>query len=153
MRQFTNRGGGYDPMDIINAIRQEVQPLLTKIGVLEDKISDLNKDRVTRSDLEKLAMAFVPRDSYEARHAQLIERDKELENDMRELRKEQEDANQKIHDRLESGKQQLEDRMKQMQEAKLSEQDRWWLRISQILGGLGLAAAVVDFLLQHIHFQ
>lgn len=152
MRNYT-RGGNYDPMDVINAVRQEVQPLLTKINALEEKINDLNRDRVTRSDLEKLTMAFVPRDSYEARHAQLIERDKELEVDMRDFRKEHEEENKKIHERLESGKQQIEDRFKQLQEAKLSDQDRYWLRFSQFLGGLGLLGALLDFLLQHVHFQ
>lgn len=149
----TVRGGNYDPLDIVNAVRQEVQPLLTKISALEEKINDLNRDRVTRSDLEKLAMAFVPRDSYEARHAQLIERDKELENDMRELRKDVEASDQKIHDRLESGKQQIEDRIKNAQEIKLSTQDRYWLRVSQILGAIGLLGALLDFISQHIHFQ
>jgi hypothetical protein len=152
MRNFP-RGGNYDGMDILNAIRQEIAPLASKMTVLEEKINDLNRDRVTRSDLEKLTLAFVPRDAYEARHAQLVDRDKELEADIRDIRKELEDSQQKIHDRLESGKQQLEDRMKQIQEVRLTEQDRWWLRISQLLGGLGFFAAVIDFLLQHIHFQ
>lgn len=156
--QRNSRGGqNYDMIDMmqqINAsIKAELSPITSKLGVLEEKVNDLNKDRITRSDLEKMTSNFVQRDAYEARHNQLIERDKDLENDVRELRRDTDAEMQKIHERLESGKQQIEDRIKQAQDTQLSERDRNWIRMSQVMGALGLLGAILEFFLTHIKFQ
>jgi hypothetical protein len=156
--------------------------LISKLQVLENKVDALNQDRVTRTDFENLRKeisgSYVPRDAYEPRHAALVERDLQLESQIRELRKDcetdlkelrdsvQKDQ-QRIHDRLESGKQQIEDRLslqqeqieqdiKQQQEAQLSAKDRHWVRISQIGGIAAIIIALVDLalqILQHIKLQ
>lgn len=132
-----------DLLDRINSsIKTELGPLTTKIEALDSKVSELYKDRVTRSDLEKLSIAFVPRDSYEARHAQLIERDKYLEDTVRNLQKD-----------FDADVLRLEDKMKQQQEIQLSTQDRNWIRMGQIMGALGLFGAALEFILAHIHFN
>lgn len=155
--QRNDRGRNYDMIDMmqqINAsIKAELSPITSKLGVLEEKVNDLNKDRVTRTDLEKMTSNFVQRDAYEARHTQLIDRDKQLEDDVRELRRDVEAADQKIHERLESGKQQIEDRIKNAQELQLSEKDRNWMRITQVMGALGMIGALFDFIFQHVHIQ
>lgn len=142
--------------------------LISKLQVLETKVDALNQDRVTRSDFENLRKeisgSYVPRDTYEARHAALIERDTQLELRMKDIEKdyiaeikEVKDATEKdmqrIHERLESGKQQLEDRIKQQADIQLSHKDRLWLRGSQVIGFVGLAVAVLDWLFQHVKFQ
>lgn len=132
-----------DLLDRINtSIKSELSPLTTKIDALDNKVSELYRDRVTRVDLEKLTSAFVPRDAYEARHAQLIERDKDLENDTRELRT-----------KLETIQNSLEEKIKHQQEIQLSEKDRTWIRMGQIMGALGLLGAALEFILAHIHFN
>lgn len=132
-----------DLLDRINSsIKTELQPLTSKIEALDTKVSELYKDRVTRGDLEKLSIAFVPRDAYEARHSQLIERDKYLEDTVRQL--------QKDHD---ADILRLENLIKQQQEIQLSSQDRNWIRTGQIMGALGLIGAAVEFLLSHVHLQ
>jgi uncharacterized phage infection (PIP) family protein YhgE len=142
--------------------------LVSKLQILETKVDALNQDRVTRSDFENLrkdiSNSYVPRDTYEARHTALIERDSQLEAQIRDLRKDCEtDAKelrgdiekdqQRVHERLESGKQQIEDRIKQQSEIQLSTKDRFWLRVSQWVGVAGLVAAVLDWIFQHIKFQ
>jgi ElaB/YqjD/DUF883 family membrane-anchored ribosome-binding protein len=125
-------------------------------------------DRVTRSDIEKLrsemSTAYVPRDAYEPRHAALIERDTQLDNNIRELRKDcesdirqlREDVEkslQKVHERLESGKQQIEDRFKEQQEVQLSTHDRVWVRWSQVVGYIGMVLAILGFIFDHVSFK
>jgi chaperonin cofactor prefoldin len=104
---------------------------------------------VTRTDLEKLrgeiVGSFVDRASYEARHQALVDRNSQLEISVKELRKDTESDLQKIHERLESGKQQIEDRLK-------AQQEKPWTRIGQLAGYAGLAAAVAEWLFQHLKF-
>lgn len=133
--------------DLISVIQSTISPMVTKLQVLEDKVDKLNQDRATRSDLEKLQdqlrLSFVPRDSYEPRHASLIERDTQLEVMIRELRKDLDADLQKVHERFESGKEQIEDRFKQQQE-------RPWTRITQISGVVAVVLVVLDWLSQHL---
>lgn len=145
-----------DYSDLATILQATINPLINKLQVLETKVDGLNQDRVTRTDLEKLRAeitgAYVPRDSYEARHSALIDRNLQLENTIRELRKDYESDVQRMHDRLESGKQQFEDRFKQMAETELSAKDRAWLRVNQMLGIASIILVVVDWLSQHIRF-
>lgn len=156
-----------DYSDLAAVIQAAMNPLMSEMQSLKTKVDNLSVDRVTRTDLEKLRTeivgTYVPRDSYEARHAALIDRNTQLENTIRELRKDYESSMQRIHDRLESGKQQLEERMKQQKEAvekqfmeqkeaELSLKDRAWLRINQGLGILSIILVVIDWLLQHAKF-
>jgi len=142
-----------DYSDFAAMFQAAINPLAAKLQVLEDKVDKLSQDRVTRSDIEKLSLTFVQRDMYEARHAVLVDRDKDLEADMRDLRKDCEDDFQKIHERLESGKQQIEDRLRQQQDVSLSNKDRAWVRWSQIIGFAGIILAILDWLSQHIHLN
>lgn len=149
-------------------VQTTLSPLISKLQTLENKVDNLNQDRATRSDIEKLrhelVSGFVPRDTYEARHSALIERDAQLESQGRELRKDYETDMkelrdviekdlQRIHERLESGKQQLEDRIKQQSEAQLSAKDRNWLRISQWTSVLAIILSVLDWIFQHVKLQ
>lgn len=142
--------------------------LISKLQVLETKVDALNQDRVTRSDFETLrkdiSNSYVPRDTYEARHTALIDRDTQLESQVRELRKDcetemkelreaAEKDSQRIHDRLESGKQQLEDRIKQQAEAQLSAKDRNLMRLSQWTGIIAIILSVLDWIFQHVKLQ
>lgn len=147
--------------DIAAIIQTAINPLLAKIQTLEDKVDRLAQDRVTRSDLEKLTLAFVPRDAYEPRQAVLIERDKQLEDDLREMRKNIDEqleklaaqgtaALQRMDTRIDANKQLIEDRLKQQQDAQLSETDRAWVRWSIVAGWGAALIAVLSFLLQHI---
>lgn len=135
--------------DLISVIQSTITPMVNKLQVLEDKVDKLNQDRATRSDLEKLheqfRLTFVPRDSYEPRHASLIERNAQIESTIRELRKDVDADLQKIHDRLESGKQQIEERIKQQQE-------RPWMRVQQLAGVVAVVLVIVDWLFQHVKF-
>lgn len=145
-----------DYSDIATIIQTAMGPLMSEVQSLKGKVDGLSVDRVTRTDLEKLRTeivgSYVPRDSYEARHAALIDRNTQLENICRELRKDYESDVQRIHDRLESGKQQLETRIKDLQETELSAKDRAWLRFSQLLGILSIALVAIDWISQHLKF-
>jgi predicted nucleic acid-binding Zn-ribbon protein len=116
---------------------------------LTDKVNTLSTNGATRTDLEKLRNeivgSFVDRASYEARHAALIDRNSQLENMIRELRKEVEADSQKIHERFESGKQQIEDRLK-------AEQEKPWNRVYQISGVVAILLAVFEYLAAHFKF-
>lgn len=154
-----------DYTELLSWLSQASAPMIAKLQTLEDKVDKLSQDRVTRTDIEKLRAelvgTMVPRDGYEARHQGLIARDTQIEDMVRELRKdynedlkemraEISDDLQKIHDRLESGKQQIEDRLKQAQEAQLSVKDRAWIRFSQLIGFAGILIALIDLLWQHV---
>jgi hypothetical protein len=145
-----------DYNEIATIIQTAMGPLMGEVQSLKGKVDGLSVDRVTRTDLEKLRAeivgSYVPRDSYEARHAALIDRNTQLENVMRELRKDYESDVQRIHDRLESGKTQLEARIKDVQEAELSGKDRAWLRFNQALGILSILIVVADWLFQHVRW-
>ncbi len=157
-----------DHNDIAAIIQSAVSPLMIEMQSLKVKVDTLSVDRVTRMDIEKLRgeiiASFVPRDAYEPRHASLVDRDIQLESALRDLRKEYDNDMQRLHDRLESGKQQLEERMKQQQievnkqldkqqDAKLSGEDRLWMRATQIVSGAAVVLALLDFVLQHLHFS
>jgi hypothetical protein len=150
--------------DIAAIIQAAISPLLAKIQVLEEKVDRLGQDRVTRPDLEKLTLAFVPRDAYEPRHAALIDRDRQLEDDMRELRKDLDTQLEKLttqgtatwqrmDTRIEANKQLIEERMKQQQEAQLSEKDRAWVRWSIVAGWGAALIAILSFILAHVKFN
>lgn len=154
--------GGMMPMpqrdynDIAAIIQAAVNPLMSEVQSLKGKVDVLSVDRITRTDLEKLRTeivgSYVPRDSYEARHSALIDRNLQLETAMRELRKDYEADVQRLNERLESGKQQLEVRIKDAQETELSAKDRNWLRFSQALGILSVVIVAIDWLSQHVKF-
>lgn len=154
--------------ELATFIQTTLSPVTNKLQTLESKVDALNMDRVTRSDIEKLrsemSTAYVPRDAYEPRHAALIERDAQIENLVREVRRDIEvqmkqlrddtkKESQKIHERLESGKQQIEDRFKEQQEIQLSARDRTWVRWSQVVGYIGMALAILGFIVDHINFH
>jgi type VI protein secretion system component VasF len=129
-------------------------------GIIQTALVPLTnrmQDMATRSDIEKLRTelvnTMVPRDSYEPRHVAIIERQTQLENMLREARKEHQEALQKIHERLESGKEQIEQRIDTIKDAELSAKDRAWLRFSQIMSILALLAALLGAFIGHIHFQ
>src|SRR5690242_17615352 len=73
--------------EIAAIIQSTLESLMSKLDAkvdrLEVKVDHLTQDRVTRADVEKLRSELqanlVPRDSYEARHAALIQRDTDIE--------------------------------------------------------------------------
>lgn len=127
------------PSDIATIIQSAIRPV-------SEKVDDLLRDRVTRTDLKELRAEFmngyVPRDVYEARHRQ-------IEQDLLQLRKDYEESTQKVHERLESGKQQLEDRMKEQSKAQLSGRDQFWLRVTQVIGIVAVALTAFQFVASH----
>lgn len=145
-----------DYNEMASIIQTAIGPLMGEVQSLKGKVDGLSVDRVTRTDLEKLRTeiigSYVPRDSYEARHAALIDRNLQLENTIRELRKDYETDVQRVHERLESGKQQLEDRMKEQKDTELSSKDRAWLRFTQILSIASILVVIADWLSQHVRF-
>jgi chromosome segregation ATPase len=155
------RGNDFTLADITATIQKSIEPLVskleTKVDRLEAKVDAISQDRVTRPDMEKLRSelvgTMVPRDAYEPRHAALIARDTDIEQDIRRLESDLRDQLQRLHERLESGKQQIEDRFKQQAEAELSTKDRAWVRGSIISGWVAAAVAIVTLLLEHIRFN
>ena len=149
--------GDLNALDLINqmnsSIKAELAPLTSKIDTLDNKVSELYKDRVTRNDLEKLSVAFVPRDAYEARHSQLIERDRDLENDIKEIRADILQRATATQARVDLIEKSVEVKLKDQQEMQLSVKDRSWIRAGQIMGALGLLGAALEFFLSHVHFQ
>lgn len=135
-----------DYSDLAVILQSTINPLVSKLQTLENKVDNLNQDRVTRTDLEKLrgeiVGSFVDRASYEARHAALIERHTQLDMNIKDLRR---DIDQDL--------QKIEDGLKQQQEATISDKDRNWLRWSQVVGYLGGALAIIDLLVQHVKFN
>src|SRR4051794_15946834 len=117
------RNPDYSELAVI--LQSTINPLVSKLQTLENKVDGLSQDRVTRTDLEKLrgeiVGSFVDRASYEARHAALIERHTQLDMNIKDLRRDMDQDLQKI-----------EDRLKQQQEATISDKDRNWLRWSQV---------------------
>lgn len=155
-----------DYSDLAAIMQTAINPLAAKLQVIDDKVNSLSQDRATRSDIEKLRAeligTMVPRDAYEPRHSALVERLTTLESCIREERKDRiDDLNtlrvdveqdlQRVHERLESGKAQLEQRIKDQQETQLSDKDRLWIRWSQLIGFVGIALALLDWLTQHVH--
>jgi hypothetical protein len=57
-----------DYSDLAVILQSTINPLVSKLSTLEDKVDKLNQDRVTRTDLEKLrgeiVGSFVDRASY-----------------------------------------------------------------------------------------
>jgi ElaB/YqjD/DUF883 family membrane-anchored ribosome-binding protein len=144
-------------------------------GIIQTALVPLTnrmQDMATRSDIEKLRAelvnTMVPRDSYEPRHVALVERATQLENMIREMRKDHDEEMkvlraeyqqqmQQLHDRLESGKEQFEKRMDDILKNIESAKDRGWLRFSQVVGAifgaLALLISLLGALIGHIHFQ
>lgn len=153
---------------IQGAIGSLVSKLEAKVDKLDEKVDLISQSHASRADLEKLRRdiqaSYVPRDAYEARHAALIARDAQIEGDLKQLGSETQADFQRFHERLESGKQQIEDRLRLQSEATdkklneqknatLSDQDRRWLRGSQIFGVAAVVIAVLDLIIQHVHFS
>lgn len=131
--------------------------LMSKLQIVENKVDALNQDRVTRSDFEglrkEISGSYVPRDTYEARHAILIERDNQIElqhkTDLKELR----DYIEKNILQREKAIEQLSNKIEQQHDIQLSVKDRNWMRVSQAISVLAFLAAVLDWIFQHIKLQ
>ena len=171
--------GGEDYSQIAIVIQSTMEPLISKLGNLDTKIdrlelkvNHLSENRVTREEVEKLRSelltSMVPRDSYEARHAALIQRAADIET---RLRKHEDDVQlelQRLHERLESGKQQIEDRirehenkmeekLKEHKNTQLSDEEKKWMRATQIFSIIAVLISIVGYLIipliGHIKFQ
>jgi DNA anti-recombination protein RmuC len=164
-----------DYSEIAIIVEATLKPLIEKLGGVDNKIdrlelkvNHLSEDRVTRADVEKLRNELqanlVPRDSYEARHAALIQRSTDTESRLRKHEDDAQAALQHIHERLESGKQQIEDRIrdhekkteekfKEQQNTQLSDKDRQWLRLNQFFGVLAVVIAIVGLIMDHVRIQ
>lgn len=128
------RSTNQDLLEIANVVQAAIQtaivPLVAKINDLDNKVNGLALDRVTRSDIEKLrtelVSSTVSKDVYETRHVNLIQRDAQIEESLRNAIRDHQDAiknmqaqhqqeMQRLHERLESGKQQFEERQEQIE--------------------------------------
>lgn len=131
--------------------------LMSKLQIVENKVDALNQDRVTRSDFENLrkdiSNSYVPRDTYEARHAILIERDNQLEMQHKADLKDLRDYIEKNILLREKAIDELEGKIEQQHEIQLSAKDRNWMRITQAVSVLAFIAAVLDWLFQHVKLQ
>jgi len=167
--------GNADYSEIVSLIQRTLEPLIANISKVDakvdrvtDKVDELVRDRVTRSDIEKLRgeiqSSFVLRAEYEPRHATLISRDSYLESEIKRIDTEKENDSKRIHERMESGKQQIEDRfrdmskeveekLKERNQAELSAKDKGWIRVGQIGGIIALIIAIFDFISQHIQLH
>lgn len=161
--------------EISAIIQAAIHPLVNNLQDLENKVDRLNEDRVTRTDIEKLRTelvgAMVPRDSYEPRHAALVDRDTQLEGMIREGRRELDERVRTFEERFTHGSEQFqqylkaidqrieesrryfEERVKQQTEAQLSVKDRAWLRWSQVIGFISVVISLLAIALQHVHLQ
>lgn len=144
------------PADIVAIIQTAISPLIAKIQSLEEKVDRLNQDRVTRSDVENLRKellgTMVPRDSYEPRHAMLIERDTQLELAIRDNRKEVDADLKELEKRIEVNKELIDEKIKEKSTADLSKEDRHWMRLTQIVAYVSLLVAIAEFAVQYVHF-
>lgn len=166
-----------------STLQSTLEPLMSKLDAkvdrLEVKVDHLTQDRVTKADVEKirneLLTTTVPRDSYEARHAALIQRNSDLESRLKQAEDRSQEELQRIHARLESGKQGFEDRfrdqtrmfeekmkehenrietkLKDQQNTNLNDKDRHWVRLSQLFGVIAVIIALLDLLFNHVKFQ
>lgn len=145
-----------DYSDIATIFQTAINPLMEEMRGLKTKVDQLTIDRVTRADVEKLRAeivgSFVPRDSYEPRHAALIERDSQLEALLRELRHDYEVEIEQVNARVDANRQHIDDRLKQVQDVQLSEKDRAWVRWGQALGAVALFVSILVFVIGHIKF-
>jgi tetrahydromethanopterin S-methyltransferase subunit G len=158
--------------DIVQLIQSAIVPLVSKVeskvDKLDEKVDRIAQEHASRADLEALRRdiqtTYVPRDAYEPRHAALIARDSQLEAALKQVEMSSQAEFQRLHERLESGKQQFEDRfreqkeaqekqLKEQQNASLSDQDRRWVRGSQIFSFVAVLMALLDFIFQHVHIQ
>lgn len=167
------RPGEYQ--EIVALIQSTINPLVAKMTILESKVDQLNQDRVTRSDIENLRKevtgGFVPRDSYEPRHAQLVERDLQLETTIRELRKSYENDIEKLDAKLREETKNRNETLEKLIQARIEytkdfekkvnesiekiqvQKDRAWVRISQWAGILAIILSIVQVILQHTKFN
>lgn len=133
-----------DIAGIVNAaLNASLTPLMDEMRSLKLDVKQLNVDRVTRADLEKLRSEFVLQANYEPRHTALIERDTLLSNALKELREE-----------FETDIEELRKNQKEQHAAELSDKDRSWVRWSQIAALVSIIITVIGLLLQygpHIH--
>lgn len=158
--------------EIAQIIQSTLEPLMSKLDAkvdrLEVKVDHLTQDRVTRADVEKLRSELqanlVPRDSYEARHAALIQRDTDIEARLKQTEDRTQAELQRVHDRLENGKKQIEERfeagrvwlenyMKEQHNTQLNDKDRHWIRFSQFFGVIAVIITIIDMLMNHVKFQ
>lgn len=157
---------------IQSTLQSTLEPLMSKLDAkvdrLEVKVDHLSQDRVTRADVEKLRnellTTMVPRDTYEARHVSLIQRNSDVETRLRKHEDDNQLELQRLHERLESGKQQFEDRFKEHikqteekikdnQNNQLNDRDRHWVRLSQFFGVIAVIIALLSLVLDHVRLQ
>ncbi|SRR5579875_986168 len=159
---------GDDLSALATLMQSTINPLISKLQILETKVDSLNQDRVTRTDLEKLrgeiVGGFVDRASYEARHAAVVDRCMALDMAVRELRKDTEDEFKKLIDmgtqswhridaKLDAMDKVIEDKLKEQQQAQLSATDRAWLRATQLASYAAIGLSALDLLLRLLHVQ
>ena len=157
---------------IQSTLQSTLEPLMQKLDAkvdrLEIKVDNLHQDRVTKADVEKirneLLTTTVPRDSYEARHASLIQRNSDLEAKLKQAEDRTQTELQRIHDRLESGKdwfekrfveheKKIDDKIKESQNNQLNDKDRHWIRLNQLFCIVAVIIALIGLLLDHVKFQ
>lgn len=165
----------FDTAALLKVMQEASIPLMNKLERIEEKIaahatkSDLTQlrtevfDRIDRIE-EHMQNGYVPKDVYETRHLQLVERDGRIEQSMREVDTRYLQWQTVQEGRLQSAKREIDDRFAALdkkidekteaaEDRQLSSKDRTWLRGAQIAGWLGVAAAILDFIFQHANFH
>lgn len=157
---------------IQSTLQSTLEPLMSKLDAkvdrLEVKVDHLTQDRVTRADVEKLRnellTTMVPRDSYEARHAALIQRDTDIdtrlrkhENDaqvvVKQLYERFEISNHNLENQFKEYKKEIEEKLKDNQNNQLNDKDRHWVRLSQFFGLVAVIVSLAALILDHVRFQ
>ena len=83
---------------------------------------------------------------YEVRHNALIDHDSRLDQQVREVQADLKSCTDALDNKIDTKFSEVEDK-------KLSEKDRTYIRIGQIGGVLALLIAILSFVLQHVHLN
>jgi cell division protein FtsB len=129
-------------IELQNIINGALQPLVSKLNALEEKVDKLTSSYVARDDLEKLRQETVLRDGYEVRLASLVARDTQLEEIIKRL---DTHMRQEIKD--------LEERIDKQAQAELSSTDRGWIRFSQLIGAIAIIISLLGVFIGHVQFH
>ena len=113
---------------LLTAINAKIEPIVRQLERMEERMESRTRDLVTRNDLEALRKELVTRDAFEpqlnALKAQIARSDA---------------------DRLEDRKHLLE-RVDDLENKQMSQQDRLWMRVYQVVALSAFALAVLSFL-------
>jgi hypothetical protein len=153
-----------DIQTLLTTINDAQRPLLSKLEKIEDKLSgsvtkdDMNTFRTEVfqkiETLEKnMSANYVQRDVYETRHQQLIQRDAQLEQMLRDAMTNAVAWQARIEQTVELAKKDLNERMDKEKMSELSDGDRRRLIFFQWVSGISSVICVLSVVLGHVKFS